>query len=226
MKKKLKDYSFLLGFIALGAFLFAQEMFSQLFTAPGSIGDTVLGLTALVGLRRKTGGAKPGGNKRLYIAAVDWFQDQEFPTYADGVAGEITGDIPLLQLPTPLKFIEVQAAYDNTKFNFASKGKVGSQSFEQNITFKINRMDKQAIALATSLLNVPVVIIARGMDNINYVIGNTEIPLELESNADSGAKGSDEKFITFTCKNDGYMHPVLPLADDVVFPVEALPAAA
>lgn len=217
--KKIKDLRVLASFVAIGIYLFVKEFLQDLFTP----GDAVLGLTALDGLRRKVGGAKPGGNKRLYIAPVDWFQDQEFPTFADGEVGEITGEIPLLLLPTPTKFVEIQAAYDNTKFSFASKGKVGSQSFEQNITFKINRMDKQAIALVTSLLNVPVIIIARGMDNISYVVGNTEIPLELEISADSGAKGSDEKFINFTCKNDGYMHPVLPLADDVVFPVAPLP---
>ncbi|MDR6195624.1 hypothetical protein [Siphonobacter sp. SORGH_AS_0500] len=219
--KKIKDLRLLASFVAIGIYLFIKEFVQDLFTP----GDAVLGLTALTGLRRKVGGAKPGGNKRLYIAPVDWFQDQEFPTYEDGKLGEITGTIPLILLPTPMKFIELQCAYDSTKFSFASKGKVGSQSFEQNITFKINRMDKQAIALVTSLLNVPCVIIARGMDNINYVIGNTEVPLELEISADSGAKGSDEKFTSFTCKNDGYMHPVVPLGADVVFPVEALPAA-
>ncbi|PMD97392.1 hypothetical protein BWI97_07115 [Siphonobacter sp. BAB-5405] len=220
--KKLKNYSHLIGFLVFGAFLFGQQMLLNLFNVPG--GSAMMGAVALVGLRRKIGGAKPGGSKRLYIAPIDRFQDVEWPKYEDGVAGEIAGTIPLISTPAAAKFVEIQAAYDTTKFGFASKGKVGNQSFEHNITFKVSRIDKQSIALATSLLNVPCVIIARGNDNQLYVIGTTEVPLELEISGDSGAKGADPKEMTFTCKNDGYMTPVLPMNNSVVFAIEPLPA--
>lgn len=192
---------------------------------PESIPTVILGCTALVGIRRKCG-PKPGGNKRLYIAPVENFQDIEFPTYDMAIAGEITGAIPLISTPTQKKFIEIQAAYDTNKWGFASKGKAGNQSFEQNISFEVYGMDKDSISLVAKLLNNPCVIIARGNNNINYFVGSIDVPLEFEIQADSGAKGTDPQKIAFTAKNDGFMFPVIPMATAATFAVEPLPAAA
>ncbi|WP_428657565.1 hypothetical protein [Runella sp.] len=196
--------------------------FSEVPVAPPA---AVYSCLALTGLRRKCG-PKPGGMKRLYIAPVEYFQDLEYPTYDDAVTGEITDPIPLIATPTPKKFIEIQAAYDTTKWGFASKGKSGNQSFEQNITFDYYGIDKDSVSLVARLLNTPCVIIARGNNNINYFIGSLDVPLEFEINADSGAKGSDPQKITFMAKNDGFMFPVIPLNATATFAVEPLPAAA
>lgn len=182
----------------------------------------VFALLALTGIRRKTG-PKPGGNKRLYLCPIDYLEDEEFPTYDDAVAGEITDPIPLI---TGKKFIEIQAAYDTSKWGFASKGKSGNQSFEQNITFDVYGIDKDSIALASRLLNRPCVLIARGNNNINYFVGSIDVPLELEISGDSGAKGSDPQKITFTAKNDGFMFPAIPLSNTSTFAIDPLPAVA
>lgn len=185
----------------------------------------VLSLVALTGIRRK-GGPKPGGNKRLYICPIDHFQDIEFPTYDDALAGEITDPIPLISTPTPLKFTEIQASYDTSKWGFASKGKSGNQSFEQNVSFDVYGIDKDTISLVAKLLNNPCVIIARGNNNINYFVGSIDVPLEFEIQGDSGAKGSDPQKITFSAKNDGFMFPVIPLGTAATFAVTPLPAVA
>ena len=185
----------------------------------------VMGLVALVGIRRKSG-PKPGGNKRLYLCPIDQLQDVEFPTYADAVAGEIITPIPLILTPTPQKFTEIQAAYDTTKWGFSSKGKSGNQSFEQNVSFDIYGIDKDSISLVAKLLNRPCVIIARGNNNTNYFVGSIDTPLEFEIQSDSGAKGSDPQKITFAAKNDGLMFPVIPLGTAATFAVEPLPALA
>ncbi|MDF7817915.1 hypothetical protein P1X15_09925 [Runella sp. MFBS21] len=202
--------------------LFADTPFSEVPEAPPAL---VYSCLAITGLRRKCG-PKPGGNKRLYIAPVEYFQDIEFPVYADAVAGEITGPIPLISTPSAKKFIEIQAAYDTTKWGFASKGKSGNQSFEQNITFDFYGIDKDSVALVARLLNTPCVIIARGNNNTNYFVGSLDVPLEFEINSDSGSKGSDPQKITFTAKNDGFMFPVIPLASTATFAIDPLPALA
>lgn len=185
----------------------------------------VFSCLAVTGLRRKCG-PKPGGNKRLYIAPVEYFQDVEFPTYDMAVTGEIAGPIPLLATPSAKKFIEIQAAYDTTKWGFASKGKSGNQSFEQNIAFDFYGVDKDSVSLVARLLNTPCVIIARGNNNINYFVGSVDVPLEFEITADSGGKGSDPQKISFAAKNDGFMFPVIPLGTLATFAVDPLPAAA
>jgi hypothetical protein len=176
----------------------------------------------LVGLRRKCG-PKPGGNKRLYLAPADFFEDVEFPTYTMlSTSGKITGTtIPLLE---DMEFIEIQAAYDTTKWGFSSKGKIGSQSFEHNATFEVNGIDADSVRLATLFLNRPILIIAKGNNNTMYLVGSIDNPLELELTADSGAKGTDPQKITFTAKNDGYMTPIAPLDSAVVIPITPLPA--
>lgn len=184
--------------------------------------NEVLGLVALTGIRRKTG-PKPGGNKRLYICPIDQLEDEEFPTYAMAVAGEITDPIPLL---AGKKFTEIQAAYDTNKWGFASKGKTGNQSFEQNIGFEVYGIDKDSISLVANLLNRPCVIIALGNNNLKYFVGSIDVPLEFEIQADSGAKGSDPQKIAFTAKNDGFMFPVIPLGTGATFAIEPLPAIA
>jgi len=177
----------------------------------------------LIGLRRKCG-PKPGGNKRLYIAPADIFQDVEFPTYTMlSTSGKITGtSIPLLE---DMEFIEIQAAYDTTKWGFSSKGKVGSQSFEHNATFEVNGIDSDSVKLATLFLNRPILIIAKGNNNTMYLVGSIDNPLELEVSADSGAKGTDAQKITFSAKNDGYMTPIAPLDSTVIIPITPLPVA-
>lgn len=182
----------------------------------------VMGLVALVGIRRKSG-PKPGGNKRLYICPIDLLEDEEFPTYDDAVAGEITDPIPLIATK---KFTEIQAAYDTNKWGFASKGKSGNQSFEQSVAFDVYGIDKDSISLVAKLLNRPCVIIARGNNNINYFVGSIDVPLEFEIQGDSGGKGSDPQKITFAAKNDGFMFPVIPLGSAATFAVEPLPAVA
>lgn len=194
--------------------------FSEVPVAPPA---AVYSCLALTGLRRKCG-PKPGGNKRLYIAPVENFQDIEFPTYDDAVAGEITDPIPLISTPSAKKFIEIQAAYDTSKWGFASKGKSGNQSFEQNIAFDFYGIDVDSTKLVARLLNTPCVIIARGNNNVNYFVGSLDVPLEFEISADSGAKGSDPQKISFTAKNDGFMFPVIPLNATATFAVDPLPA--
>lgn len=184
----------------------------------------IFSCVALTGIRRKCG-PKPGGNKRLYICPVENFQDVEFPTYEMAVAGEITDPIPLITTPTAKKFIEIQAAYDTTKWGFASKGKSGNQAFEQNIMFDYYGVDKDSISLVAKLLNNPCVIIARGNNNTNYFVGSVDVPLEFEVQANSGGKGTDPQKITFSAKNDGFMFPVIPLNATATFAVEPLPAA-
>lgn len=187
-------------------------------TSSGAITASCL---PLLGLRRKCG-PKPGGNKRLYIAGVEDFDDVEFPTYDMlATSGKITG--PTIPLSTTKKFIEIQAAYDTTKWGFSSKGKVGSQSFEQNITFEVNGIDEDSLKLATRFLNRPLLIVAKGNNNKMYLVGSVDNPLELEMTGDSGAKGTDPQKITFTAKNDGYMTPPAILDTTVVIPIDALP---
>jgi hypothetical protein len=147
----------------------------------------------------------------------------DFPTYAMlSSSGKITGTtIPLLE---DMEFIEIQAAYDSTKWGFSSKGKVGSKSFEHNITFEVNGIDSDSVRLATLFLNRPILVVAKGNYNMMYLAGSIDNPLELELTADSGAKGTDPQKITFTARNDGYMTPIAPLDALVVIPITPLPA--
>jgi len=220
MKSILKILSVAI-FAILGVVVFntIDEYFVDFASAAGVISASCL---PLVGLKRKCG-PKPGGNKRLYIATVDQFEDVDFPTYAMiSTSGKITGtSIPLLE---DMEFIEIQAAYDTTKWGFSSKGKIGSQSFEHNATFEVNGIDSDSIKLATLFLNRPILIIAKGNNNTMYLAGSIDNPLELELSGDSGAKGTDAQKITFTAKNDGYMTPIAPLDALVVIPITALPA--
>ena len=204
----------------IGARVHSHNPFSEQKSTNGI--NEILALTALTGIRRKTG-PKPGGNKRLYICPIDQLEDEEFPTYAMAVAGEITDPIPLI---TGKKFTEIQAAYDTNKWGFASKGKTGNQSFEQNVAFDIYGIDKDSISLVANLLNRPCVIVALGNNNIKYFVGSIDVPLEFEIQADSGAKGSDPQKITFSAKNDGFMFPVIPLGTGATFAIEPLPAVA
>jgi hypothetical protein len=216
MKKYLEFPEFCKALVVFALFMLLQELADLALQA----GPAILGCLALTGIRRKCG-PRPGGNKRLYLCPVENFQDVEFPTYDMATAGEITVPIPVI---TGKKFIEIQATYDSTKWGFASKGKTGNQSFEQNISFEVSRLDKESIALASRLLNNPVVIIAVSNTGIPFFLGSTEVPLELEIGGDSGAKGTDPTKMTFTCKNDGYMFPAIPLADTAIFAIEPLPA--
>ena len=220
MKSILKILSVaIFAILGVVAFNTIDEYFVDFASTAGVISASCL---PLLGLRRKCG-PKPGGNKRLYIATVDQFEDVDFPTYAMiSTSGKITGTtIPLLE---DMEFIEIQAAYDTTKWGFSSKGKIGSQSFEHNATFEINGIDSDSIKLATLFLNRPILIIAKGNNNTMYLAGSIDNPLELELSADSGAKGTDAQKITFTAKNDGYMTPIAPLDALVVIPITPLPA--
>lgn len=221
MKSILKFLSIaLFSVLALAGIVTLNGHISDFVTSAGVISASCL---PLIGIRRKCG-PKPGGNKRLYLAVVDDFDDVEFPTY-DMLAtnGKIIGTtIPLLE---EKKFIEIQAAYDTTKWGFASKGKVGNQAFEQNVTFDVNGIDEESIKLSTRLLNRPLIILAKGNNNKMYLVGSIDNPLELEISADSGAKGTDAQKITFTAKNDGYMTPIAPVDAAVVIPIEPLPIA-
>jgi hypothetical protein len=213
----------LAGTLILALAILAYAVISDNFYAfASSSGMISAGCLPLIGLRRKCG-PKPGGNKRLYLSIVDDFDDVEFPTYDMlATSGKITGTtIPLL---AEKKFIEIQAAYDTTKWGFSSKGKIGSQSFEQNATFEINGIDEDSLKLATRFLNRPILLIAKGNNNKMYLVGSIDNPLELEMTGDSGAKGTDPQKITFTAKNDGYMTPPAILDSTVVIPIEALPA--
>lgn len=219
MKSILKILSIALFVVlAMAGIATLNGHFSDIAASAGVITASCL---PLIGIRRKCG-PKPGGSKRLYLAVVDDFDDVEFPTYDMlATSGKITGTtIPLLAGKT---FIEIQAAYDTTKWGFASKGKVGSQSFEQNINFEVNGIDEDSIKLATRLLNRPLLVLAKGNNNKMYLAGSIDNPLELEISADSGAKGSEAQKITFTAKNDGYMTPIAVLDTLVVIPIEPLP---
>ena len=221
MKSILKVFSIaLFAIVGIVAIATVNEYLVDFVSSAGVISASCL---PLIGLRRKCG-PKPGGNKRLYIAVVDDFEDVEFPTYDMlATSGKITGtSIPLLE---DAEFIEIQAAYDSTKWGFSSKGKIGSQSFEQNITFEVNGLDEDSIKLATRFLNRPLLMIAKGNNNKMYLVGSIDNPLELELTGDSGAKGTDPQKITFTAKNDGYMTPPAPLDPLVVIPITPLPIA-
>lgn len=219
MKSILKIFSIALfavmGIVALNTI---DEFLVGFVSSAGVISASCL---PLIGLRRKCG-PKPGGNKRLYIAVAEDFDDVEFPTY-DMLAtnGKIIG--PTIPLTATKKFIEIQAAYDTTKWGFSSKGKVGSQAFEHNISFEVNGIDEDSIKLATRFLNRPLLIVAKGNNNKMYLVGSVDNPLELEMTGDSGAKGTDPQKITFTAKNDGFMTPPAPLDTTIVIPIEALP---
>lgn len=202
----------------IATFVHSYNPFSERKSTNGI--NEIFALTALTGIRRKTG-PKPGGNKRLYICPIDQLEDEEFPTYAMAVAGEITDPIPLL---SGKKFTEIQAAYDTNKWGFASKGKTGNQSFEQNVGFEVYGIDKDSTSLVANLLNRPCVIIALGNNNTKYFVGSIDVPLEFEIQADSGGKGSDPQKIAFTAKNDGFMFPVIPLGTGATFAIEPLSA--
>lgn len=174
--------------------------------------------TALTGIKRKSQNPQLGGSKRLYIILTEDILNEFIDYELIKANGKFSGAIPLA---AGKMAVEIEAWYDTLKWD--SEMKIGA-GFTQGIEFDILGFDAEIAKLMALLYETPVNLIVQGNDNSLYYLGDKYVPLMFEAKTATPAKGTERKRTTFTAKNDGYTHPVCPLANTVTFAVAALPA--
>lgn len=174
--------------------------------------------TPLTGIKRKSQNPQLGGSKRLYIILTEDILNEFIDYELIKNSGKYSGAIPLA---AGKMAVEIEAWYDTLKWD--GEMKIGA-GFTQGIEFDILGYDSDISRLMTLLYETPVNIIVQGNDNSLYYLGNKYVPLMFEAKYGTPPKGTERKKATFTAKNDGYIHPVCPLANTVTFAVAALPA--
>lgn len=174
--------------------------------------------TALTGLKRKSQNPQLGGSKRLYIILTEDLLNEFIDYNLIKSAGQFAGAIPLAQGKMA---VEIEAWYDSLKWD--GEMKIGA-GFTQSVEFDVLGYDAEITKLMALLYETPVNVVVQGNDNSLYYIGDKYVPLMFEAKATTPPKGTDRKKVTFTAKNDGYTHPVCPLANTVTFSVAALAA--
>ncbi|MGX7688035.1 hypothetical protein ACWA1C_12780 [Flectobacillus roseus] len=170
----------------------------------------------LVGLKRKTQNPQLGGSKRLYVILTEDLLN-EFVDYNLILStGQFAGAIPL----APGKMaVEIEAWYDTLKWDGEMKTGGG---FTQGVEFDVLGFDKDIAKAMALLYETPVNLIVQGNDNSLYYFGDKYIPFMFDAKITNPPKGTERKRVTFTAKNDGYSHPIVPLANTVTFAVQAL----
>ncbi|WP_028668251.1 hypothetical protein [Runella zeae] len=215
----MKKLGIILGWML--ALVLAFVVGTEVFGDPTGLGLTapILAFTPLIGVKRKYQKPELGGSKRLWIIFCDDLEN-EVVTYDMLVTGGELAGPTAIPLATGKKAIEVQAWYDTTKFDFEMKPGAG---FTQGFEFKILGINKDNVKFLTRLYEVPVNIVIQGNDDSRYYLGQKHVPFMLEAVGASPEKGNARKDITVRAKNDGLTTMPVPMADDVVFLVEALP---
>ena len=171
--------------------------------------------TTLVGLKRRCQDPSLGGSKRLYIVLAEDLTGDPC-TYE---TAKTTGEIATIPLAAGKKFVEIEAWYDTTKWDTEMKAGAG---FSQAIDFEYLGYNKDVVKLAALLYETPVNIIVEGNEGSRYYIGSKYVPIMLDMKATSPAKGNAKKQATFSAKNEGYTFPIMPIATQATFQVEAL----
>jgi hypothetical protein len=178
--------------------------------------SSFLGCMPLVGVKRKCNTITTGGIKRLYLVLCEDLANDFLSFNLALTAGEYAAAIPLKDTK---KFIEVEAWYDSSKIDGEMKAGGG---FTQGLEFKILGYDKDIVKFQALLYETPVNAIAQGNDNKLYYVGAKYTPLMFDAVMMVPEKGTARKEVTFKAKNDGFNHPVMPLAETATFEVEAL----
>lgn len=150
------------------------------------------------------------GNQSYILATLAKNFSAEWPTKADVVAGEITGD-PTARLGAK-KFAKITVPANTVKYTAVKSETAGHQGKTHSIEFQLAGTSKAVQAELEKFQNAGGVFIVPGNDGGMYVVGSSVAPIYLGYNQQSGGNGTEQRGTTLTGSRAGQKHACLPLS--------------